>query len=367
MASGDADGLCRGGAGAARCRRGEGQSGDRTGAVRTRLQSAGRRALLPDRNARAAGAVLRRRAARRRRDAARDRRRPVPDDRDAARLGAATRPRSRRRRRAATATRRSTTTTSTTPSTATRCSTTPRAAGATPAARSNRVQPPAAPKAGSASPTSAMRRATRSTCSACWPTRSIVKPRAIGVTGISYGGGQSIELAYLKNRIRLPDGEFAPWTSPKGKAMEIRAAFPRWPWSDLVDALEPERPFPRHRSRAARTELRTDRRGDPELRRPACSRRGAAEGYVAPTGRDSEADLTKWYALTNVGEPFTSGRRSDRAPDLRLPPGLRHPAGRRQDRRRCCSRAAGPTTCSRPSSRCASTTPARADHTATSR
>src|SRR6202035_98790 len=33
----------------------------------------------------------------------------------------------------------------------------------------------------------------------------ITKPRAIGTTGISYGGGQSIELAYLRNRIRLPN------------------------------------------------------------------------------------------------------------------------------------------------------------------
>src|SRR6185437_2043527 len=57
----------------------------------------------------------------------------------------------------------------------------------------------------------------------------ITKPRAIGTTGISYGGGQSIELAYLKNRVRLPSGEFAPWTSPKGKTMQIAAAYPRWP------------------------------------------------------------------------------------------------------------------------------------------
>jgi predicted acyl esterase len=34
----------------------------------------------------------------------------------------------------------------------------------------------------------------------------LTKPGAIGTTGISYGGGQSIELAYLKNRIRLPNG-----------------------------------------------------------------------------------------------------------------------------------------------------------------
>ena len=43
--------------------------------------------------------------------------------------------------------------------------------------------------------------------------------------------------------IRLPSGEFAPWTSPDGKKLEVKAAYPRWPWSDLVNALEPNGRF----------------------------------------------------------------------------------------------------------------------------
>jgi pimeloyl-ACP methyl ester carboxylesterase len=131
----------------------------------------------------------------------------------------------------------------------------------------------------------------------------LVKPRAIGVTGISYGGGQSIELAYLKNRIRLPSGEFAPWTSPDGRPMEVKAAFPRWPWSDLVDALDPNGRF-----------LDTEVAPAGQSYEPfgveiqsyvtGLFATGEAEGYVAPTGLDSEADLSKWYALTNAGEPF---------------------------------------------------------------
>jgi predicted acyl esterase len=133
----------------------------------------------------------------------------------------------------------------------------------------------------------------------------IVKPKAIGVTGISYGGGQSIELAYLKNRIRLPDGEFEPWKSPAGKSMEIRAAFPRWPWSDLVDALEPNGHFL-----------------DSEVAPPGQSyepigvaiqsyvsglfAEGQASGFIAPPGEDPEADLTKWFARVNAGEPVTA-------------------------------------------------------------
>jgi hypothetical protein len=131
----------------------------------------------------------------------------------------------------------------------------------------------------------------------------VTKPRSIGVTGISYGGGQSVELAYLKNRVRLPGGEFAAWTSPNGKAMEVKAAFPRWPWSDLVDALDPNGRFidgevapPGQSYEPFGVEIQSYVTGLLAL--------GEAGGYVAPTGADPEADLTKWYAATNAGEPF---------------------------------------------------------------
>ena len=71
----------------------------------------------------------------------------------------------------------------------------------------------------------------------------VVRPRDIGVTGISYGGGQSMELAFLRDKIRTPKGKLRPWRSPDGKKMEIAAAYPRWPWSDLVSALIPNGRF----------------------------------------------------------------------------------------------------------------------------
>ncbi len=73
--------------------------------------------------------------------------------------------------------------------------------------------------------------------------QKITNRSAIGVTGISYGGGQSIELGYLRNRMRLPNGSFSAWTRPSGQSLAIKAAYPRWPWSDLVDALLPNRQF----------------------------------------------------------------------------------------------------------------------------
>jgi pimeloyl-ACP methyl ester carboxylesterase len=60
----------------------------------------------------------------------------------------------------------------------------------------------------------------------------VVDPRAIGATGVSYGGGFSTMLAFLKDRIRQPDGSYAPWTSPKGTPVSIAAAWPRWLWSN---------------------------------------------------------------------------------------------------------------------------------------
>jgi fermentation-respiration switch protein FrsA (DUF1100 family) len=131
----------------------------------------------------------------------------------------------------------------------------------------------------------------------------ITKRNRIGVTGISYGGGQSIELANLKNRVRLPDGSLQPWTSPKGQKMEIKAVFPRWPWSDLVDALEPNGRFMDSEVPAAGqsyeplgVEIQSYVTG--------LIAEGEAGGYVAPPGLDPEAELVKWYALINAGEPY---------------------------------------------------------------
>jgi fermentation-respiration switch protein FrsA (DUF1100 family) len=73
--------------------------------------------------------------------------------------------------------------------------------------------------------------------------QGIVKPGKIAVTGVSYGGGQSMELAFLRNQVRRQDGTLAPWRSPNGTPLRIAASYPRWPWSDLVDALIPNGRF----------------------------------------------------------------------------------------------------------------------------
>src|SRR5436190_6797030 len=138
--------------------------------------------------------------------------------------------------------------------------------------------------------------------------QKIAKKGALGVTGISYGGGQSIELAYLRNRIRKPDGSFAPWTSPKGTALSITAAWPRWPWSDLVDSLLPNGRFldtqvapPSQSLDPVGIELESYVSGLYAL--------GKSTGYYcgdAPASSpctNPDADLNTNFTLVNAGEP----------------------------------------------------------------
>jgi predicted acyl esterase len=133
-------------------------------------------------------------------------------------------------------------------------------------------------------------------------------PNKVGATGGSYGGGLSMALAALKDRVMLPDGTLAPWTSPGGKAMKIAAAAPEIPWTDLAYSLMP-----------------TGRTLDYVADAPYGSRvgvekqsfvsglyaTGQASSNYAPPGSDPDADLTNWYALINAGEPYDSNPLSE--------------------------------------------------------
>jgi dienelactone hydrolase len=129
----------------------------------------------------------------------------------------------------------------------------------------------------------------------------LVNPEAIGVTGESYGGGVSLELATLKNRIMNVDGSLSPWTSPAGRPLRIAAAAPVIPWSDLVASLVPN-----------------GRTRDDQITSPTADftpagvekqsfvsglfASGAATGTYSAT--DPQANLPAWYAAINAGEPY---------------------------------------------------------------
>ncbi|MBL7491735.1 prolyl oligopeptidase family serine peptidase [Frankia sp. AgB1.9] len=132
----------------------------------------------------------------------------------------------------------------------------------------------------------------------------VADPSALGVTGISYGGGTAAQLAFLNNRIELPSGGFAAWTSPAGAPLHIAASYPRWGWADLATALVPN-------GRATDTA--------PPSYAADTSPVGVSKlsytsflylitdllGQVAPAGADPGADLTTWYKTLLAGEPYS--------------------------------------------------------------
>jgi predicted acyl esterase len=137
----------------------------------------------------------------------------------------------------------------------------------------------------------------------------VVDGQRVGVTGGSYGGGVSLELAVLRDRVALPDGTLAPWTSPQGQPMRIAGAVPWIPWSDLVYALTPN-----GRTRDDAITSPTDDLDPTGIVKSSFVAglygSGQAGGYYAPPGVDPGADLTRWLAVTNAGEPYGADARA---------------------------------------------------------
>jgi fermentation-respiration switch protein FrsA (DUF1100 family) len=132
--------------------------------------------------------------------------------------------------------------------------------------------------------------------------QGVAKADALGVTGVSYGGIQSLNLARLRDRIRLPDGSFQRWTSPNGTPLKIAAAYARWPGSDLTYALQPNGRF---------LDFRTPRPSQ-SIRPGGVMKKsyndvlynsGNAAGFYAPKGGAFGSDITTWKELADRGEP----------------------------------------------------------------
>ncbi len=122
----------------------------------------------------------------------------------------------------------------------------------------------------------------------------------IGAIGGSYGGGMSMALAALKNRKMLPDGSLTPWQSPLGTPMQIAAATPEIPWTDLPYSLVPN-----------------GRTLDYVADAPYVGRTGVLKSswenalynsglsfFYAAAGADPDADLRNWHLTFNNGEPY---------------------------------------------------------------
>jgi hypothetical protein len=155
----------------------------------------------------------------------------------------------------------------------------------------------------------------------------VADSRRIGVTGDSYGGGQSFELAALRDRTMLPDGRLVPWRSPKGTPLSLTAAAPVIPWTDLVYAIAPNgrtsansvpppgadtNPVGVFKASFANAILAAAQNaigpGQP-VGEPFVP--GRPMGYLAPPGTDPDADVQSDVARADRGEPYDddSGRR----------------------------------------------------------
>ena len=130
----------------------------------------------------------------------------------------------------------------------------------------------------------------------------VVSPSKIGTTGESYGGGISLQLATLRDRVMYPDGSLHPWTSPAGTPLSITAAAPVIPWSDLVYSLVPNGRTLDYRTASPTDDLNVV--GVPKNSYiSGLFALGSATGTYAVPGSDPQADLTTWFAAIGAGDP----------------------------------------------------------------
>ena len=140
----------------------------------------------------------------------------------------------------------------------------------------------------------------------------VARPGALGVMGEATGGLQALQLAHLRNRVRLADGRWAIWRSPLGRRrLAITAAWATWAGHDLLATLLPN---------GRLLDFRPSARGATESRAPLGVPNRAAlttllgdaarDGFVAPAGADPQADLRNWQQVAERGEPFGPAARS---------------------------------------------------------
>lgn len=131
----------------------------------------------------------------------------------------------------------------------------------------------------------------------------IADPARLGAVGISYGGGQAMQLAFLRDRIALPDGTFAAWRSPGGTPLAIAGVYAKMGWSNLGTALMPNGRY----DGAGVTDFDTAF-DPPGVMKLSYSVAAAAltvyGGYVPRAGGDASADVQGWFGRLAVGEPY---------------------------------------------------------------
>lgn len=163
----------------------------------------------------------------------------------------------------------------------------------------------------------------------------LADPRRIGAWADSYGGEPSLALGLLRDRMMLgglpgePDKKLVPWTSPKGRPMQVRAVAPYQTWSDLPQALLPNgrtldyvQPGPDDSVRPIGVAKQAFVAG---LYGTGQAGTSGVIGYFSPPGTDPQSDLGSWTARLSAGEPYDGDPlaegyvetvRATRSPDL---------------------------------------------------
>jgi X-Pro dipeptidyl-peptidase (S15 family) len=136
----------------------------------------------------------------------------------------------------------------------------------------------------------------------------VINPQEIAATGGSYGGGMSLQLGSLKDRVELLNGELIPWVSPKGTPLKIAATAPEYPWSDLAQSLQPNGSNLDYVAEAPYSGMLGNHEFGIEKRNwnEDLYLGGELEGaYYAPTSaKDPEANMTEWYNSNATGGPY---------------------------------------------------------------
>lgn len=133
----------------------------------------------------------------------------------------------------------------------------------------------------------------------------IVDRNRIGVTGESYGGGVTLELATLNDRVMNADGSLSRWKSPAGKPLHIAAAAPFATWSDLAYSL-----MPNGRTFDAKATSPTADFSPLGVEKSSIDGGlylvGSIAGHYAPEGSNPQSDVITWFKHLSAGEPYTS-------------------------------------------------------------
>jgi hypothetical protein len=130
----------------------------------------------------------------------------------------------------------------------------------------------------------------------------LADPKQLGSAGCSYGSAITLELAMLRDRVRMLDGSYVPWTSPDGVPLEIRAGYASCAVADWAALLGPngrllDYTYP-------------DRTQSSEpigvLKASVAAGAGVllgSKGYVAPPLADPTADFQRWVAISVASPP----------------------------------------------------------------